>query len=110
MLSHLVTKWFHLFGGTRMAALTTATGAPDFMLIGIDGSTFSLKDALSRGPVALAFFKVSCPVCQYALPVLERVYEAHGSGVTIIGISQDKKRDTAAFMSEYGITFPVLLD
>jgi peroxiredoxin len=94
-----------------MAALTTASAAPDFTLKGINGSTFSLKDALARGPVVLAFFKISCPVCQYALPVLERIYKAHGSeGVTIIGVSQDKKRDTAAFMTEYGITFPVLLD
>jgi peroxiredoxin len=94
-----------------MAALTTASAAPDFTLKSIDGSTFSLKDALARGPVVLAFFKISCPVCQYALPVLERIYKAHGSeGVTIIGVSQDKQRDTAAFMTEYGITFPVLLD
>lgn len=94
-----------------MAALTTASAAPDFTLKGIDGSTFSLKDALARGPVVLAFFKISCPVCQYALPVLERIYKAHrNEGATIIGISQDKQRDTAAFMNEYGITFPVLLD
>ena len=111
MFSHLVTKWHHLFGGRTLAALTTATAAPDFTLRGTDGSTFSLKEALARGPVVLAFFKISCPVCQYALPFLERVYEAHGSErVTIIGISQDKQRDTAPFMSEYGITFPVLLD
>ena len=94
-----------------MAALTTASAAPDFTLKGIDGSTFSLKDALARGPVVLAFFKISCPVCQYALPLLERIYKAHGSeGVAIIGISQDKQRDTMVFMNEYGITFPVLLD
>jgi peroxiredoxin len=30
--------------------------------------------------------------------------------VTVVGISQDKKRDTNAFLEEYGITFPVLLD
>jgi peroxiredoxin len=94
-----------------MAALSTATAAPEFTLTGTDGSTFSLKDALLRGPVVLAFFKISCPVCQYALPFLERIYKLHGNkGTTIVGISQDKQRDTLAFMKEYGITFPVLLD
>jgi peroxiredoxin len=94
-----------------MAALTAATAAPDFTLATTDGSTFSLKDALSQGPVVLAFFKISCPVCQYALPFLERIYKLHGNrGVSIVGISQDKQRDTKAFMQEYGVTFPVLLD
>ena len=27
-----------------------------------------------------------------------------------MGISQNEKKDTAAFMKEYGVTFPVLLD
>lgn len=94
-----------------MSALTAATTAPDFTLSRTDGSSFSLKEALGRGPVVLAFFKISCPVCQYALPFVERIYRAHGSkGVTIVGISQDKHRDTLAFMKEYGVSFPVLLD
>ena len=64
-----------------------------------------------RGPVLAAFFKVSCPTCQYAFPFLQRIYEAHGTNaVTIVGISQNTKKDTAAFLREYGITFPVLLD
>ena len=94
-----------------MAALTAGTSAPDFTLQNTQGKQFSLKEALTRGPVVLAFFKVSCPVCQYALPYLERIYKAYGSKkVTIAGVSQDLKRDTLAFIQEYRITFPVLLD
>jgi peroxiredoxin len=94
-----------------MAALTAATAAPDFTLTGIDGKQFSLKDALARGPVVLAFFKISCPVCQYTFPFLERVYRAHGGKrATIVGVSQDNQRDTVSFMKEFGVTFPVLLD
>lgn len=105
-------SWFrNLFGGKSMAALTAATAAPDFTLKTTDGKQFSLRDALARGPVVLAFFKISCPVCQYAFPFLERIHKAHGSkGATIIGVSQDNQRDTLAFMKEYGVTFPVLLD
>ena len=94
-----------------MAALSTGTLAPDFTLPAMDGKQFSLKDALARGPVLPAFFKISCPVCQFALPFLERIYKAYGNGnVSIVGISQNDKKDTAAFIKEYGLTFPVLLD
>jgi len=94
-----------------MAALTASTAAPDFTLTRLDDKEFSLKEALARGPVVLAFFKISCPVCQYAFPFLQRIYQAHAArGATIIGISQDNKRDTLSFMKEFGVTFPVLLD
>ena len=94
-----------------MAALTAGTKAPDFTLFGLDGSKFSLQEALRRGPVLAAFFKISCPVCQYAFPFFERLHKAHGGQkVTIVGISQDNPRDTAAFLKEYGVTFPTLLD
>ena len=94
-----------------MAALTTGTTAPDFTLRGMDGKELSLREALARGPVVVAFFKISCPVCQYTFPFLERVYKAYGNhNLTIAGVSQNDQKDTAAFLKEYGVTFPVLLD
>jgi cytochrome c biogenesis protein CcmG, thiol:disulfide interchange protein DsbE len=57
------------------------------------------------------FFKVSCPTCQYALPFYERLYKAYGhKGITLVGISQNDAKETAAFNKEFGVTFPVLLD
>lgn len=105
-------KWLrNLFGGQKMAALNTGVAAPDFTLQTVDGKNFSLQEALASGPVVLAFFKISCPVCQYAFPFLQRIYKAYGpKNVTFVGISQDTARDTNAFIKEYGITFPVLLD
>ncbi len=94
-----------------MAALTTGTKAPAFELKALDGKRFSLNDELARGPVVLAFFKVSCPTCQYALPFFERLHKAYGhKGVTLVGVSQNDAKETAAFNKEFGITFPVLLD
>lgn len=94
-----------------MAALTTGKKAPEFELKTLDGKQFSLPDQLLRAPVVLAFFKVSCPTCQYALPFLERLYKQYGAkGVTLVGISQNDAKDTAAFAQQYGITFPILLD
>jgi peroxiredoxin len=113
-------KWLdRLFGGPKdMAALPAGTEAPDFSLPAVPsgnknegGGTFSLQAALKQGPVLAAFFKVSCPVCQYAFPFLERIYKAHGDKkITIVGISQDNQRDTAAFLKDYGVTFRTLLD
>jgi len=94
-----------------MAALEAGKQAPQFELPANDGSTFSLQDALTRGPVLAVFFKNSCPVCQYALPYFERVYKTYGKGkLSIIGISQNDKKDTAEFIKKYGVTFPMLLD
>jgi len=94
-----------------MAALSPGSKAAYFTLPVMDGKQFSLPDALSRGPVVLAFFKISCPVCQYAFPFLERIFKSYGSDkVTLVGISQNDRKDTAAFSKEFGVTFPVLLD
>ena len=70
-----------------------------------------MQEALAHGPVVLAFFKVSCPTCQYAFPFLERLHKAYGlKGVKLLGVSQNNIKDTAAFVKEFGVTFPVLLD
>jgi peroxiredoxin len=122
-------KWLdRLFGGPKdMAALTAGTNAPDFSLPALvdgkadgkgngkvdanDGSKFSLQSALKQGPVLAAFFKVSCPTCQYTFPFLERIHKAHGDKkITVVGISQNDRHDTSAFLKEYGITFLTLLD
>lgn len=94
-----------------MAALATGTKAPEFELKTLDGKRFVLREELARGPAVLVFFKVSCPTCQYALPFFERLYKAYGqNGVSLVGVSQNDAKDTAAFIKEFGVTFPVLLD
>lgn len=94
-----------------MPALVAGKIAPDFNLPTVDGQRFSLAAALKRGPVVLAFFKISCPVCQYAMPFLERMYQAYkGKDATIIGVSQNPKQDTAEFLRQFAITCPIVLD
>jgi len=48
--------------------LAVGAHAPDFRMKDLNGQTQSLKDILGRGPALLAFYKVSCPVCQYTFP------------------------------------------
>lgn len=85
--------------------------APTFSLKALDGKEYSLTSLLAGGPVVLAFFKISCPVCQFTFPFVQRIYERlGGKNISVIGVSQDDARDTKEFNQEYGITFPTLLD
>lgn len=94
-----------------MVTLTAGKTAPDFSLKTLTGEQFSLQTALAQGPVVLAFFKVSCPTCQYAFPFFERLFQNYkNKGVAIMGVSQNDAKDTAAFAREFGVCFPILLD
>jgi peroxiredoxin len=94
-----------------MAALTSGVTAPDISLPTLQGGKFNLAAALEKGPVVLAFFKVSCPVCQMAFPFFERLHQAfRGKNVQVVGVSQDSAQDTAAYAKQFGITFPLALD
>jgi peroxiredoxin len=98
-------------GGKHLAALTAGTPAPAISLASTNGQNMSLADALKKGPVLAAFFKVSCPVCQFTFPFLERMYETYGdANFSIWGISQNDARDTREFLKEYGVKFPTLID
>ncbi len=94
-----------------MTTILAGHKAPGFRLKGASGQSVALEEALEKGPVVAAFFKISCPVCQFTFPFLERLYKKCGSSrVTFWGISQDDARDTKEFCAEYGITFPCLAD
>ena len=94
-----------------MTRIDTGNSAPDFSLKAVDGKEYSLAALLEHGPVVLAFFKISCPVCQFTFPFLQRIADRFaGKGASVIGISQDDRRNTKEFNQEYGVKFPTLLD
>jgi peroxiredoxin len=93
-----------------MPALTAGKSAPEVSLPDMSGKQFSLRAALERGSVVLVFFKVTCPVCQYTMPFLERIHRAHQGKAQIVAVSQNPRKETQMFLREYGITMPVLLD
>jgi peroxiredoxin len=94
-----------------MTHIVAGNMAPDFSLKTLDGKEYSLRERLQEGPVVTAFFKISCPVCQFTFPFLERLYKRYGGdGVTFLGISQDDAKETKEFAKEFGVTFPMLLD
>ena len=94
-----------------MTNLAAGQFAPEFALKALGGKEHSLQEILARGPAILAFFKVSCPVCQFTFPFLQRLHERfHGSNITVVGISQDDPRPARQFNQEYGIDFLTRID
>lgn len=67
-----------------------------------------IDEVLDGKPALLAFFKVSCPVCQFTFPFLERI--AKNGSLRVFGVSQNDAGETASFAKDFGVTFPMLLD
>src|SRR6202043_3292489 len=105
-------NFFRKASGDRpKGALAAGAPAPEISLTSAAGQKLSLADALKKGPVLTAFFKVSCPTCQFTMPFLERLHERYsGPKFSMLGISQDDARDTREFCEEYGVQFPALID
>jgi len=97
-----------MFCRRRKAQLALGDKAPSFRLTGLDGSARSLDEILASGPALLAFYKISCPVCQLTAPYLQRL--AANDALQVIGISQDEANGTRGFTERFGVTFPTLLD
>jgi peroxiredoxin len=95
-----------------MSQLSIGTPAPDFELTDTNGKTHRLAEALRKGPVALAFYKSSCPTCQFSFPYIQKIFSrtGHTSGVTLWGISEDDLEETRQFARQHGITFDLLID
>src|SRR6266436_791462 len=104
-----LSRWM----GTQdhMTHIVAGNKGPGFSLQSLDNKEYSLNALMERGSVVAAFFKISCPVCQFAFPFVERLHKRYGSdGATFLGISQDDAKSSQKFAKEYGITFPILLD
>ena len=91
--------------------LAAGQRAPDFQLQSLENGGRTLHELLGKGPVLLAFFKSTCPVCQMTLPFLERIHRAKAPGsFRIYGVSQDDAQTAREFNAEFEINFPVLRD
>ena len=59
-------------------------------------------------PTVLVFYKVTCPVCQLAGPVVERLHGAYPGRVQ--GVGQDPDEALAEFGRTYGLSAPAVSD
>ncbi len=84
--------------------------APDFELRWLDGGTQRLSGLIPNAGLLVAFFKVSCPTCQLALPFLDRLERSGSTGARIVLVSQDDQPSTRQFHQAFEISIPTLLD
>ncbi len=86
----------------------------DFSLSTARGATHSSYSARSEGLLLVALFRSECETCQYSAPYIQRFHtlyaEPSGGRFQVWGVSQDSEEETADFVEEHGLTFPVLLD
>lgn len=94
-----------------VVAATEGRPAQDFRLPTFDGRTIALSDYGGR-VVVLNFWASWCAPCRVEAPVLEQAWRHYrDQGVVVLGINiWDKESDARAFMREFGLTYPNVLD
>jgi peroxiredoxin len=88
-------------------ALGKGAQAPDSSFDTPEGGRLTLAAMRTAGPVLLAFYKASCPVCQLTLPFLERL---RGGPLQIYTVSQDGAGAAREFDAAYELTIPAVVD
>ena len=99
--------------GTRAPSPRAGFQAPPFSLERLDGGLLSLTDL--RGSVVVINLWASwCPPCRAEMPALQKVAaDFAAEDLIILGVNmtaQDSEANAAAFVSEYNLSFPILLD
>lgn len=90
--------------------LATGAGAPPFTLTDGDGTPRSLADLTAAGPVLLTFFKISCPTCQLAMPVVAELERRYGDAIPVVGVTQTEMAKTRPWLDSMGFAGAVLDD
>lgn len=86
--------------GKRLLALTL----PD-----ADGTPQALADWAGE-IIVVNFWATWCPPCKREIPDFIEVFEQHrAQGVRFVGLSIDTPENVAAFASEMGVTYPLLI-
>ncbi len=84
--------------------------APDFALLDERGERVTLSEFEGR-PVFLNFWATWCTFCKEEMPDMQRVHEAYGDNLVVIGVNAgDSVEDGEAFARGSGITYLRLYD
>jgi peroxiredoxin len=93
----------------NLPGLSIGKKAPDFELKTLSGESVKLSDYRGK-KVMLNFWATWCPPCKEEMPDMERFHQQNGKDVIILAVNIDPQFNVNQFVSEMGITFPILLD
>jgi peroxiredoxin len=88
--------------------LSPGQSAPEFTLKDLAGQPASLSQITASKPALITFLKISCPVCQLALPFIDRMSKS--ARLEMVAVSQDGPEATQEFNEAFGVTFRTVLD
>ena len=94
--------------------IARGTRAPEIELSKLHGGKVKLS-SLRGHPVVVTFWGTWCPPCRDEFPELAAIYRRyHGEGLEVLAVNQRDQelstKDVQAFVDEFAVTFPVLLD
>jgi peroxiredoxin len=119
---HYAPPWVHermhratyelVASGAAGRALKASAHMPDFRLFDCHGSPVSSCDLLSRGPLAVSFYRgVWCPYCNMELQSLEAsLGDIERLGSNLVSISPQTQANSRRAARENGVSFPILCD
>jgi thiol-disulfide isomerase/thioredoxin len=99
------------FSRAGLQVLDERVPITDFSLSLLNGKPQTLSGLKGRA-IFLNFWATWCPPCREEMPSMEVLYRRFkDKGLEFLAVNiQEDKKDVAAFMREFGLTFPVILD
>jgi len=101
------------FNSGKLAAPQQGFAAPDFELQTTSGETIKLSDL--RGQAVLVnLWATWCPPCRAEMQSIEKIYNEYSDqGFIVLAVNmtyQDNGERVIPFVTEQGLTYPILLD
>ncbi|MFA4982022.1 MAG: TlpA disulfide reductase family protein [Candidatus Omnitrophota bacterium] len=95
---------------SKSGAMEVGEVAPDFTINDAEGKPVTLSEFKGK-VIILDFFASWCPPCRMEIPdfiALQKTYASQG--FTMVGVSLVDKNETAKFVSQQNINYPVAVD
>ncbi len=84
--------------------------APSLEAVDLDGRRWTLAEGEDR-LVWVNFWATWCPPCRTEMPMMQRLAEAYGDRLLVLGVDFGEEPSAVReFVERYGITYPILLD
>ena len=111
LISISVSIFLLIFGCSAANGPEEGSAAPDFSLPDVDGQVHKLSE-YQDSIVILHFWVDYCANCRSEFPKMETIYKklkADGLEIVAVNVGQSKEH-VVSFQTDFGITFPMLMD